>query len=63
MWREWETLEHSVLNGMTPSKPFPQDSGIYAEEETERLREPKMMVNSKETVFSRHNEADEPIKS
>lgn len=35
--RERETLEPTVLNGMTPSIPFPQNSGSYAEEEVEKF--------------------------
>lgn len=37
MCRERETLEPTVLNGMTPSIPFPQNSGSYAEEEVEKF--------------------------
>lgn len=31
--QKWETLEHSALNGMSPSKPSPQASGNPIEEE------------------------------
>lgn len=48
MCGEWETLKHSVLNGMS-SKFFPQDSGIYAEETID---------GSKETPSFRHNRTD-----
>ena len=34
---ERETLEPTVLNGMTPSIPFPQNSGSYAKEEEEKV--------------------------
>ena len=37
LWRERETLAHSVLNGMSSSNSSPQGSWMYAEEDTERL--------------------------
>lgn len=37
MDREWETLEHSGLDGLSLSNPASQGSGFYVEEEAERL--------------------------
>lgn len=39
-------------------KPSPQGSGIYVEGNEERLKEPKVVDNSKEKAFSRYNETD-----
>lgn len=40
--REWETLEHSALNGLYPSSPSPQDSRKPAEEGQERVSNPEV---------------------
>lgn len=39
--REWETLEHSSLNGISPSKPSPQGPGNPVQEKGLRAREKK----------------------
>jgi hypothetical protein len=51
--REWETLEHSTLNGMSPSNPFSWGSGNQAEEAAERVSEPEGMKNTKKTRNSK----------
>lgn len=38
MCREWETLDHTPVNGMSLSIPLAQVSGTYAKEHPERLR-------------------------
>lgn len=43
MFREWETLAHSVLNGRPPSNLSPEGSEGFAEEETKLLWEPVEM--------------------
>lgn len=40
LWREWETLGHWSLNGMSPSNPSPQSSGKTMDEEEKRIGEP-----------------------
>ena len=52
MYREWASLEHSVLNGVSPSNPFPQVSGNIEEEEVERFEAPEGMEDTKETWHS-----------
>lgn len=55
-------MEHSDLNGMSSSKPASQGSRIY-EEETERLQEPDVVGDSKETLSSRLNRIDTHVNS
>lgn len=47
-----EILEDAAVDGMSLSKPFPQGSGIYAEEEAKRLQEPEVIDDPKETASS-----------
>lgn len=47
MCREEKMLELSALNGMSPSYPFTQGSGINMEKEAEGLEEPEMVSESK----------------
>lgn len=47
-------LEHLVFNEMFLPNPSPQGSGIYTEEETERLWETKVVNDSKHTESSRY---------
>lgn len=56
-FREWETLEHLVLNGM-PLLNHPHVPGSYTVEEAESLEELEVMYNSKKTVSSKHNRTD-----
>lgn len=57
MCREWETLDHPLLNGMflnqsPTSPPSRLREGVYVEEKAERLLEPEVMEEvSRETVF------------
>lgn len=44
MFRERETLEHSILNGMSPSNLSPQGLGVYLEKEVKRLQEPEVLM-------------------
>lgn len=62
MYREWETLKHSALNGIS-SKPSPQSSAVYVEQEAGRLEEPEVMDGSEETQPSRHNRTDTHMNS
>lgn len=48
MGRNRKALEHSALNGMFSENSSSQGSGVYAEEETERLWEPKTTEEAKE---------------
>lgn len=43
--QRWETLKHSVLNGIFPSKPSPLGSENSAEEESERLWNGDFILN------------------
>ena len=51
MYIEWEALENLALNGIFLSMYSPQSSGIYLEQEVERLQEPEVVSNSKEQYF------------
>lgn len=51
--KEWESLKHSALSRIYLSKPSPHNSMICAEENTERLQEPEVIDNFKETWPSR----------
>lgn len=44
--------------GCSPQTALLRDSGISAEEETERVEEPEVMDESKEAVSSRNNKTD-----
>lgn len=48
-------MEHSILIGRSLSDSSFLASVIYAKEEAERLKELEVMVDLKETVFSRNN--------
>lgn len=37
MYKLWETLEHSILSGVSLSNPSPQGLEIYVEEEMKRF--------------------------
>lgn len=55
MFRERETLEHSILNGLSPLNPSPQGLGVYLEKEVKRLQEPEALDDSKEIVSPKYN--------
>jgi hypothetical protein len=42
-----KTLEHSALNGMSPSNPSPQSSGNSEEEDVKRARENRRYQENK----------------
>lgn len=62
MCGKWETLEKSALKGCLYHSSV-QDSGIYNEEEAEKLEEPELMDNTKEAAFSGNNMAVEHMNS
>lgn len=62
VYREWETLEPSVLNGNSSSNFSFQSSGNLTEREVERLKEPKKKQDTKETNHSRCNGIDAHMK-
>lgn len=51
MCREGKTLENLVVNGTSLSTSSSQASEIYVEEKTRRILKPRVMDDSKETVF------------
>lgn len=63
MYRDWETLEPSVLNRMTSSNLSSQGSVNPGEEEAERLQEPEGMEDIKKIVSPRHNRTDTHMNS
>lgn len=55
MYKEWETLEQSVLNVLSSSNTSHLGSDIYVGQEMERFWEPKVINEIKEKSSSRHN--------
>lgn len=53
--REWESLKHSALSRIYLSNPSPHNSMICAEENAERLQEPEVIDDLKETWPSKPN--------
>lgn len=54
-YKEWEILEHSVLNWMSLSNPFPQGSWIHVQEKAERLSDLEFIeycqLKERKTIF------------
>jgi hypothetical protein len=63
MLKEWVILRFSVLNEISLSSSSLQGSGIYEEEETERLWETKVECESKERVSSRQYKTEACMSS
>lgn len=58
MLRKWETLEHTVLYGMSLSNPSPPGAGNYVEEDVERGEEQEVVDDSQRAESSRHTRAN-----
>lgn len=58
VYREWESLQHSILNVMFPSNLSHQGSGNPAEVKRKTLQELERMEDTKETRFTRYNRTD-----
>lgn len=43
IFKDWEGIEHSALNGIAPPDPSPWGSGNPKEEEAQRVQEPEGM--------------------
>lgn len=46
---------------MSSANSYPQDSRIYADEEVEKLYEPEVVGDSKETASCKYSRADTPM--
>lgn len=61
--KEWETQQLSVLNGISPSNPFPQGSWMTVEEEAENTIRAMDVEDTKDTKPSRHNSIEAHLNS
>lgn len=56
-------MDHSFLNGMSLSNPFPRGSRISEEEEKKKLQESVGMEDTEETRPFRYNRTDTQMNS